>query len=1023
MDSTLDVRRRDWLSIPIGRVITLDGATLLFLGFFLLGVLTRFWDLGGRALHHDESLHAVYSWYLYIGNGYKHDPLMHGPWLFHATAFIFWLLGDSDFTVRVSAALFGLAVLAFPWLLRRWIGTRGALAAVFLTLISPSFLYFSRFIREDIFTMLWQAIIVWMMFRYLEEGKLFHFYGTAAGLALFYSNKETSFLFSAVIWFFLLGLLAWRWRRGLEQNLRQSRTWDLLVMIATLLLPLTSALWVDFFFGKLLGLGWDALDYSGAGILRSGGVVLVMFGLAVAMASTVWDLRKFLVAAAAFYLPYIVLHTTFLTNGYGIASGLVGALGYWLDQQDVRRGEQPWYYYLLLVPPYEFLPLLAGLFGGGTLLLRGRQGATATAEGQPRVQGLFPIFLVWWFFSMLLVLSYAGEKMPWLVLNLVLPLLWLAGWALGRFFDGIEWATLRERDGFWFALAFGAAVLALGTLLWLLLDGKLPLRGTSLEALNLTARWITALIVLLAAGWGAWQLGQRLGDRAARQAAILLVLALLAGLTVRYAWLASYVHGDIAKDMLIYTQTTPDVTMVMDEIEAISARLAGGRNLKVAYDNETSWPFEWYLRNYPNRLYYGASPGPNVGEAPVVLVGLVNENLVRPYVNGYIRHHYRLRWWFPEDYKGMTPRSALESLTNPEKRKQLVDFLLYRKVKEPLGSTDFVMYVRPDVVAEVWQYGSQVQAVDPSLARDEYAEATIQRSATRVIGVGPGEATFNNPKGVALTADGNLVIADGGNHRIEVVGPDGTLVRSFGSFCNLADGSGCRGTGEGQFNEPWGVGVGPDGSIYVADTWNHRIQKFTPEGEFVEAWGTFADTGGTLGAPGVFWGPRDVAVDAQGNVYVTDTGNKRVQKFDADGTFLVQFGGAGSGPGQFSEPVGITIAPDGTIYVADTWNRRIQAFDADFTPLAQWPVRAWAGESVINKPYIAADEEHVYITDPESFRVIEFNRDGTLSRVWGRYGTDATSFSLPTGIAAGDGRIAVTDSSTNRVLIFDSAQP
>lgn len=1023
MDSTLELRRRDWLSTPIGRLMTLDWALVLFGAFVLLGILTRFWDLGSRALHHDESLHAVYSWYLYIGNGYKHDPLMHGPWLFHATAFIFWLFGDSDFTVRVSAVLFGLAVLAFPWLLRRWIGTKGALATVFLTLISPSFLYYSRFIREDIFTMLWQAIIVWMMFRYLEDGKPFHLYGTAVGLALFYSNKETSFLFSAVIWFFLAGLFVWRWRRGLEQNWRQSRTWDLLVMIAALLLPLTSALWVDVLFGKLLGLGWDALDYSAAGILRSGGVVLVMFGLAFALTSLFWDVRKFLLAATAFYLPYLVLHTTFLTNGYGIASGLVGALGYWLDQQEVRRGEQPWYYYLLLVPPYEFLALIVGLVGGGSLLLRGRHGPTATEEGQPRVPGLFPVFLVWWFFSMFLVLSYAGEKMPWLILNLTLPLIWLAGWALGRFLDGVQWGPLRERDGLWFALALGAAVLAGGTLLWLLLDGKLPLRGTSLDALNVTARWVTALIVLLAAGWGAWQLGKRLGDAAARQAAILLLLAIMVGLMVRFAWIATYVHGDIAKDMLIYTQTTPDVTMVMREIDALSARIAGGRNLKVAYDNESSWPFEWYLRNYPNRLYYGASPGPNISEAPVVLVGLANENLVRPYVNGYIRHQYRLRWWFPEDYKGMTLSSAWQSLTNPEKRDQLVDFLLYRKVKEPLGSTDFVMYVRSDLVNEVWQYGSKIQAVDPSLAKDEYVEATAERTASRVLGARQGEATFNNPKGLALTADGNLVVTDAGNHRIEIVRPDGSLVKTFGGFCNLADGSGCQGAGEGQFNEPWGVAVGPDGAIYVADTWNHRIQKFDASGTFVTQWGSFADTGGTLGAPSTFWGPRGIAVDAQGNVYVTDTGNKRVQRFGPDGTFQDQFGGAGSGPGQFAEPVGIAIAPDGTIYVADTWNRRIQAFDPDLTPVAQWPVRAWAGESVTNKPYVAADEDHVYITDPESFRVIEFNRDGTLSRVWGRYGSDATSFTLPTGIAAGGGQVVVSDSATNRVLIFESAQP
>ncbi|HYN86967.1 MAG TPA: flippase activity-associated protein Agl23 [Ardenticatenaceae bacterium] len=1018
MDSTVELRRQDWLSIPIGRVISINWATVLFGIFLLLGVFTRFWDLGSMALHHDESLHAVYSWQLYVGTGFKHDPLMHGPWLFHATAAVLWLLGDSDFTVRVSAVIFGLIILAFPWLLRRWIGTAGALATVFLMLISPSFLYYSRFLREDIYTTVWQAIIVWMMFRYLEDGKPFHLYGTAVGLSLFYSNKETSFLFSMVIWVFLAGLFLWRWRQGLEQNRRESRTWDLLVMIAALLLPLTSALWVDVLFGRILGLGWDSLDYSFTGITRSGGVVVTMFALAIALSVAVWDVRKFFIALAAFYLPYVILHTTFLTNGYGIASGLVGALGYWLDQQGVRRGEQPWYYYLLLIPPYEFLALFAGLLGGGALLLRRRQGPAVTESGQPRVEGIFPVFLVWWFFAMLLALSIAAEKMPWLVISLTLPLIWLAGWTLGRFLPRVEWTTLRERDGFWFALAAAAVGLSAGTLLWMLLNGNLPFRGTSLDALGVTSRWFAALIVLVAAGWATGHFGGRLGRRAAWQGVALLVLVLASALTIRYAVLAAFVHGDIAREMLIYTQTTPDVTMVMREIDAMSQRLVGERNMKVAYDNETSWPFEWYLRNYPNRIYYGETPGPNISEAPVILVGLIQEDIVKPYVNGYIRRHYRQRWWFPEDYKGMTPRTMLQHVTDPAKRKQLLDWLLYRKPRLPLDSTDFVMYVRADVVPQVWQYGSKLQAIDPELTRDEYAEATIDRTATEVFG-GQGDVSFNSPKGVALTGDGNVVVADGGNHRIQILAPDGSVVRSFGSFCNLADGSGCQGAGEGQFNEPWGVAVGPDGSIYVADTWNHRVQKFTAEGEFVRQWGSFEDTAGALGTASTFWGPRSVAVDPQGNVYVTDTGNKRVQKFDADGTFLGQFGGAGAEPGQFAEPVGIAVAPDGTIYVADTWNRRIQAFDPEFKPLAQWPVRAWAGESITNKPYIAADEEHVYITDPEGYRIIEFNRDGTLNRVWGRYGSDAMSFNLPTGIAAGNGQVVVTDSANNRVMLFE----
>ena len=84
----------------------------------------------------------------------------------------------------------------------------------------------------------------------------------------------------------------------------------------------------------------------------------------------------------------------------------------------------------------------------------------------------------------------------------------------------------------------------------------------------------------------------------------------------------------------------------------------------------------------------------------------------------------------------------------------------------------------------------------------------------------------------------------------------------------------------GLFNEPWGVAVGPDGSVYVADTWNHRIQKFDARGTYITAWGQFIDVGGQSAPdkPFAFYGPRALAVDTEGNVWVVDTGNKRVRE-------------------------------------------------------------------------------------------------------------------------------------------------
>lgn len=111
----------------------------------VLAIVSRLWALGDRALHHDETLHAAYSWYLFSGRGYMHDPLLHGPLLYHLGAFFFFLFSDNDTTARLSAALFSIALTLSPILLRPVIGRPAALIASIYLLISPVALYVGRF--------------------------------------------------------------------------------------------------------------------------------------------------------------------------------------------------------------------------------------------------------------------------------------------------------------------------------------------------------------------------------------------------------------------------------------------------------------------------------------------------------------------------------------------------------------------------------------------------------------------------------------------------------------------------------------------------------------------------------------------------------------------------------------------------------------------------------------------------------------------------------------------------------------
>ena len=206
--------------------------------------------------------------------------------------------------------------------------------------------------------------------------------------------------------------------------------------------------------------------------------------------------------------------------------------------------------------------------------------------------------------------------------------------------------------------------------------------------------------------------------------------------------------------------------------------------------------------------------------------------------------------------------------------------------------------------------------------------------------------------------------------------------------------------------------------MYVADTWNHRIQEFDPTGKFVRSWGS-EPVGQPATAAGQFFGPRSIAIDAAGNVYVTDTGNKRIEKFTADGKYIASYGQ----PARLSDSstrVGLAVDRAGNFYVADTWNQRIEKFDPNFQPLTSWPILGWDSQSVVEKPYLTVDPQgNVYATDPEANHVVEFNSNGQVLAVFGKAGNDTSSFQLPVGITTdSQGNVYVADSQNGQILKF-----
>lgn len=228
-----------WLDKPVvpwWPALTIE--KLLIILLICAVILTRFYNLGARTMAHDEVNHVVPS---YTIETYVYDPVTHGPFQFHLLALSYFLFGDSDFSARVPAALFGVAVVIFTifaW--RRYLGRVGALVSAFLYVISPFILFYSRYTRNEIFIVFWGLVLLWLFLRYLEGGESKYLLWITLITALHYADKATSFIFSAEALIFLALLfivesLRKPWRE------RQQRSNFLIMTLVALLAVLAGA--------------------------------------------------------------------------------------------------------------------------------------------------------------------------------------------------------------------------------------------------------------------------------------------------------------------------------------------------------------------------------------------------------------------------------------------------------------------------------------------------------------------------------------------------------------------------------------------------------------------------------------------------------------------------------------------------------------------------------------------------------------------------------------------------------------
>jgi len=258
---------------------------------------------------------------------------------------------------------------------------------------------------------------------------------------------------------------------------------------------------------------------------------------------------------------------------------------------------------------------------------------------------------------------------------------------------------------------------------------------------------------------------------------------------------------------------------------------------------------------------------------------------------------------------------------------------------------------------------------------------------------------FQKPRAMAFDPRGRFYVVDM-TARIQAFDAEGNPLTSWR-------------TPASKNGKPTGLAVGRDGSVLVADTHYYRVLVYSPEGKLLRA------IGGEFGyRPGELAQVTDVAQDSRGNYYVGEKGEyDRIQKFSPDGEFLLQWGGHGCEPGQFVLPQSLAVDEQDRIWVADSCNHRIQVFDSQGELLSLWGSEGKElGELYYPYDLVLGRDGAVYVCEYGNHRVQKFTREGRSLGCWGRPGRAEGELFNPWALVQdGRGRIHVLDTGNHRV--------
>ena len=425
-------------------------------------------------------------------------------------------------------------------------------------------------------------------------------------------------------------------------------------------------------------------------------LVLLLLLVVSGAAGIAWGSGTWLLSAGIFYAIWATQYTTFFTNWPGVFTGAWQSLGYWLAQQEVARGNQPWYYYGVGLTVYELLALVFGLAAVVWLIRR---------------RDRFGIVLAAWVIATLVLYTVAAEKMPWLLVNITVPLALAGGMLLGHLIDGARWpAEIRDR---W---RMGALIAMAPT--WLIAAvwvGWLAARG---DAANLPA-WVAGLILLPLAVAMAWLVRIQPGGG---KAVALAVAALLLVFGTATAFRAAYTYDDSKLEILAYAQGSADL---VDSYAALrGGPLAAKEDASVKVDYDMWYPFQWYVRGETEDgdLWFDHFCAANVDEGsdecrkvgedtgPRVYMAEIAHAVDEEDATAYERQGpMRNLLWYPETYRRpgeAREETALwdqltadvdffrEAATDADKWQQAIEYIVTRRQEGDWYSAEYYQYTR-----------------------------------------------------------------------------------------------------------------------------------------------------------------------------------------------------------------------------------------------------------------------------------------------------------------------------------------